>query len=120
MRPIHPFVVGHVTGAVIVGIAAGSVLSLLAVFVSAASMAAGALVTYYKTGAVDLLDAYSDTALTRVWKAERFSWWMTSMLHKLHEQTSFETQMQLAELDYLASSRAAQTSLAENYVGLPY
>ena len=45
---------------------------------------------------------------------------MTSMLHKLHEQTSFEAQMQLAELDYLASSRAAQTSLAENYVGLPY
>ena len=79
-----------------------------------------ALVTYYKTGAVDLLDAYSDTALSRVWKAERFSWWMTSMLHKLHEQTSFEAQMQLAELDYLASSRAAQTSLAENYVGLPY
>ena len=62
----------------------------------------------------------SDTALTRVWKAERFSWWMTSMLHKLHEQTSFEAQLQLAELDYLASSRAAQTSFAENYVGLPY
>ena len=79
-----------------------------------------ALITYYKTGAVDLLDAYSDTALSRVWKAERFSWWMTSMLHKLHEQTSFEAQLQLAELDYLASSRAAQTSFAENYVGLPY
>ena len=79
-----------------------------------------ALIAFYKSGAVDLLDAYSDTALTRVWKAERFSWWMTSMLHKLHEQTSFEAQLQLAELDYLASSRAAQTSFAENYVGLPY
>ena len=79
-----------------------------------------ALVSFYKGGSSDLLDRYSDTALARVWKAERFSWWMTTMLHKLHDEASFEAQMQLAELDYLASSRAAQTALAENYVGLPY
>jgi p-hydroxybenzoate 3-monooxygenase len=66
------------------------------------------------------LRAYSDTALARVWKAERFSWWMTMLLHRLHAETSFEAQMQRAELDYLASSRAAQTALAENYVGLPF
>ena len=79
-----------------------------------------ALVAWYKTGAADLLERYSETALARVWKAERFSWWMTSLLHRLHDETSFEAQMQLAELDYIASSRAAQTALAENYVGLPY
>ncbi|HKU97044.1 MAG TPA: 4-hydroxybenzoate 3-monooxygenase [Vineibacter sp.] len=79
-----------------------------------------AFVAFYKSGRMDLLDGYSETALARVWKAERFSWWMTTMLHKLHDETSFEAQMQLAELDYLAASRAAQTALAENYVGLPY
>ncbi len=79
-----------------------------------------ALTAFYKGQRTDLLDGYSETALARVWKAERFSWWMTTMLHKLHDETSFEAQMQLAELDYLASSRAAQTALAENYVGLPY
>ncbi len=78
-----------------------------------------ALVAHYKKGDDSLLGAYSDTALARVWKAERFSWWMTTLLHKLHPKTSFEAQMQRAELDYLASSRAAQTVLAENYVGLP-
>ncbi len=79
-----------------------------------------ALVAFYKKGQADALERYSETALARVWKAERFSWWMTTMLHKLHDESSFEAQMQLAELDYLASSRAAQTALAENYVGLPY
>ena len=79
-----------------------------------------ALVAWYRTGATELLEGYSATALARVWKAERFSWWMTSMLHRLHDETSFEAQMQIAELDYIASSRAAQTALAENYVGLPY
>ncbi|HTE81649.1 MAG TPA: 4-hydroxybenzoate 3-monooxygenase [Reyranella sp.] len=79
-----------------------------------------ALVAHYGTGNDNLLRAYSDTALTRVWKAERFSWWMTMLLHRLHPDTSFEAQMQRAELDYLASSRAAQTALAENYVGLPF
>jgi p-hydroxybenzoate 3-monooxygenase len=79
-----------------------------------------ALVAHYKTNNDALLAAYSDTALARVWKAERFSWWMTMLLHKLHAPHSFERQMQIAELDYLASSRAAQTMLAENYVGLPF
>jgi p-hydroxybenzoate 3-monooxygenase len=79
-----------------------------------------ALVAWYKTGAADLLERYSETALARVWKAERFSWWMTGLLHRLHDEASFEAQMQIAELDYIASSRAAQTALAENYVGLPY
>ena len=79
-----------------------------------------ALAAHYIKGNDDLLRAYSDTALARVWKAERFSWWMTMLLHRLHPDTSFEAQMQRAELDYLASSRAAQTVLAENYVGLPF
>ncbi|HEX2889327.1 4-hydroxybenzoate 3-monooxygenase [Vineibacter terrae] len=79
-----------------------------------------ALIAFYKKGQADALERYSESALARVWKAERFSWWMTTMLHKLHDESSFEAQMQLAELDYLASSRAAQTALAENYVGLPY
>lgn len=79
-----------------------------------------ALVAHYKDGNDDLLAAYSDTALARVWKAERFSWWMTNLLHRLHEEMSFEARMQRAELEYLAASRAAQTALAENYVGLPF
>ncbi len=79
-----------------------------------------AFVAHYTRGNDDLLHAYSETALARVWKAERFSWWMTMLLHRLHPEASFEAQMQRAELDYLASSRAAQTVLAENYVGLPF
>ncbi len=79
-----------------------------------------ALLAHYKKQDDSLLCAYGETALARVWKAERFSWWMTTLLHKLHDKTSFEAQMQRAELDYLASSRAAQTVLAENYVGLPF
>ena len=66
------------------------------------------------------LENYSATALTRVWKAERFSWSMTRLLHRFPEQTEFDLRMQRAELDYLESSVAAQASLAENYVGLPY
>jgi p-hydroxybenzoate 3-monooxygenase len=66
------------------------------------------------------IDGYSGTALARVWKAVRFSWWMTSMLHKFPEEGEFGARIQLAELNYLVSSKAASTSLAENYVGLPY
>jgi p-hydroxybenzoate 3-monooxygenase len=66
------------------------------------------------------LDAYSATALARVWKAVRFSWWMTSMLHKFPDTGEFGARIQLAELDYLVSSKAAATSLSENYVGLPF
>jgi p-hydroxybenzoate 3-monooxygenase len=66
------------------------------------------------------IDAYSDKALARVWKAVRFSWWMTSMLHKFPDTGVFGARIQLAELDYLVSSKAAATSLSENYVGLPF
>ena len=66
------------------------------------------------------LDAYSSRALARVWKAERFSWWMTKLLHRFPEEGDFGRRMQLAELEYIAGSAAAQTVLAENYVGLPY
>jgi p-hydroxybenzoate 3-monooxygenase len=66
-----------------------------------------------------LLDDYSRTALRRVWKAQRFSWWMTSMLHRFDSETAFDQSLQIAELDYVTTSRAAATALAENYVGLP-
>jgi p-hydroxybenzoate 3-monooxygenase len=66
------------------------------------------------------LDAYSATCLRRVWKAQRFSYWMTTLLHRGPADTSFDRKRQLAELDYLVRSRAAMTSLAENYVGLPF
>jgi p-hydroxybenzoate 3-monooxygenase len=80
---------------------------------------ARALSSYYGTGSTDLLDDYSRTVLRRVWRAQHFSWWMTSMLHRFHEGTEFDLKRQLAELDLVASSRAAATTLAENYVGLP-
>ncbi|HMK23002.1 MAG TPA: 4-hydroxybenzoate 3-monooxygenase [Terriglobales bacterium] len=79
---------------------------------------ARALEGFYKNGRTDLLDRYSETCLRRVWRVQRFSWWMTSMLHR-HEGNPFDQRRQLAELDYVASSRAASQSLAENYVGLP-
>ena len=66
------------------------------------------------------IDAYSAKALSRVWKAVRFSWWMTSMLHKFPDNGAFGARIQLAELDYVANSKAAAASLAENYVGLPF
>ena len=66
------------------------------------------------------LDAYSQKALARAWKAERFSWWMTTTMHRFHDSGSFGQKIQHAELDYLFSSQAALTSLAENYVGLPF
>jgi p-hydroxybenzoate 3-monooxygenase len=66
------------------------------------------------------LNTYSAQALARVWKAERFSWWMTKLMHLFPEEGEFGRKMQLAELDYLQGSRAAQTAFAENYVGLAY
>jgi p-hydroxybenzoate 3-monooxygenase len=78
-----------------------------------------ALAAFYKSNRRDLLDGYSDTCLRRVWRAQRFSWWMTSMLHLSGDENAFDRRRQLAELDYLTSSRAAMTSLAENYVGFP-
>jgi p-hydroxybenzoate 3-monooxygenase len=68
----------------------------------------------------DLLDGYSDACLRRVWRAEHFSWWMTSMLHTWPDSDPFQRRLQLSQLRYTATSRAAATSLAENYVGLPY
>ncbi len=78
-----------------------------------------ALTAFFKEGRRDLLDSYSDTCLRRVWKVQRFSWWMTSLLHRFDDHTPFDRRRQLAELDYVTSSRAAATTLAENYVGLP-
>jgi p-hydroxybenzoate 3-monooxygenase len=79
-----------------------------------------ALEAHYRRNDPTLLAAYGETAAARVWKAERFSWWLTLAMHKLHPEHSFEAGMQRAEIDYLASSRAAQTVFAENYVGLPF
>jgi p-hydroxybenzoate 3-monooxygenase len=81
---------------------------------------AHALSFFYKENRTDLLEAYSKTCLRRVWRAEHFSWWMTSMLHRFPEDDAFGQRMQRAQLDYTVSSRVAATSLAENYVGLPF
>jgi p-hydroxybenzoate 3-monooxygenase len=78
------------------------------------------LVEHYQEKSDAGLDAYSQRALARVWKAVRFSTWMTNAMHRAPGATPFDERMQLAELQYLVSSRAAMTSFAENYVGLPY
>jgi p-hydroxybenzoate 3-monooxygenase len=78
-----------------------------------------ALAEHYAQGRNRALDAYSASCLKRVWKAERFSWWMTSLLHDLPGRTSFERRLERAELEYLIDSEAARKCLAENYVGLP-
>jgi p-hydroxybenzoate 3-monooxygenase len=80
---------------------------------------AEALVAYFETGRTDLMDGYSQRCLARVWKAQRFSWWMTTLTHRFPEASAFERRAQMAELGYLVASQAAQTALAENYVGLP-
>jgi p-hydroxybenzoate 3-monooxygenase len=81
---------------------------------------AQALAAFYRAGRGDLLARYSETALRRVWRAEHFSWWMTSMLHRFHDESPFHHRLQLAQLQYVTGSRAAATMLAENYVGLPF
>jgi len=78
-----------------------------------------ALDQYYSKRTRDLLDEYSNICLRRVWMVQRFSWWMTSMLHRFPGENPFDSRRQLAELDYVTSSRAAAQTLAENYVGLP-
>ena len=78
-----------------------------------------AILAYYKDRRTDLLDIYSETALSRVWKAIRFSWWYTSILHRLDDDP-MTRRLQIAELDYLVGSEAGRTVLSENYVGLPY
>ena len=80
---------------------------------------ARALTEFYRSKGSERLESYSEQCLRRVWKAQRFSWWMTSMLHRFPGSDTFQHHLQLAELDYVTSSRAAATALAENYVGLP-
>jgi p-hydroxybenzoate 3-monooxygenase len=79
-----------------------------------------ALQRFYESGSADLLDVYSEDCLRRVWRAQQFSWWMTSLLHRPETGNSFDCRRQRAELEYVTNSPAAMTSLAENYVGLPF
>jgi p-hydroxybenzoate 3-monooxygenase len=80
---------------------------------------ARAMVEFFATGKTERLDRYSETCLRRVWKTVRYSTFMTNLLHRFPTHTPFERQLQLADLDYIAGSRAAQTSIAESYIGLP-
>ena len=82
------------------------------------SLLAEAIVSWYRTGRSELLDSYSEACLRRVWRAEHFSWWMTSMLHRIESDDDFGLKLQLAQLRYVTTSNAAAASLAENYVGL--
>ena len=75
-------------------------------------------VEHYATGATDGLDRYSDTALRRVWKAVRFSWWLTTLMHRFPSSDDFDRKIQVAELDHLAGSEHARANFAENYTGL--
>ncbi|GAA1258042.1 4-hydroxybenzoate 3-monooxygenase [Sphaerisporangium rubeum] len=79
-----------------------------------------ALARWYATGSADLLDSYSEACLKRVWSAQHFSWWMTTLLHTFDTDDPYGRRLQLAHLDQVTSSRAAATTLAENYVGLPF
>lgn len=79
----------------------------------------GAFIEYFKEKSAAGIDSYSQRCLRRVWKAERFSWWLTGLMHRFPDTAGFGQKMQEAELDYLVHSRAASTALAENYVGLP-
>jgi len=80
---------------------------------------AAALIDWYRTGRADLLESYSATCLRRVWRVEHFSWWMTTMLHRAPGADDMEAELQLSQLRYVVGSRAAATSLAENYTGYP-
>ena len=80
---------------------------------------ARALTEFYASGRTDRLERYSGTCLRRIWRVQRFSWWMTSMLHRFDGDDAFGRHLQLAELDHVTSSRAAAKTLAEGYVGLP-
>jgi p-hydroxybenzoate 3-monooxygenase len=81
---------------------------------------ARALTAYYRENRSDLIDLYSPTCLKRVWRAEHFSWFMTSMLHRFPDEDGFGQRLQRSQLDYVVSSQAAAKSLAENYVGMPF
>jgi p-hydroxybenzoate 3-monooxygenase len=75
---------------------------------------------FYEDGSPEGLDSYSEKALARVWKTERFSWWFSSLMHSFPDQTEFDVKMQIAEIEFLRTNEAAQKAMAENYVGLPY
>ena len=79
----------------------------------------GALIEHYAEKSDAGIDTYSQRALARIWKAERFSWWFTRLMHQFPEDSAIERRLQQAELDYLLHAEAAQRVLAENYVGLP-
>jgi p-hydroxybenzoate 3-monooxygenase len=81
---------------------------------------AAALAAFCREGTEALMEAYSATCLARIWKVQRFSWWMTALLHRFDDSDPFEHRVQLAELDFIGRSEAARTALAEQYVGLPY
>ncbi|MGN9913118.1 4-hydroxybenzoate 3-monooxygenase [Phytohabitans sp. LJ34] len=114
MRQDHLFLAGDAAHIVPPTGAKGMNLAIADVWVLAEALGA-----YLREGRSDLLDAYDETCLRRVWRAEHFSWWMTSMLHQAPGADDFQRKLQLAQLRYVASSEAAATSLAENYVGLP-
>ncbi|MGH1579110.1 4-hydroxybenzoate 3-monooxygenase [Planktotalea sp.] len=75
---------------------------------------------FYESGSREGINAYSEKALARVWKAERFSWWFSSLMHRFPDQSEFDLKMQIAEIEFLRTNEAAQRAMAENYVGLPY
>ena len=79
-----------------------------------------ALRQHYQENDSEGIDRYSERALARIWKAERFSWWFSGLMHRFPDQSDFDAKMQIAELDFLRSTKAAQASMAINYVGLPY
>jgi p-hydroxybenzoate 3-monooxygenase len=114
MRYGRPFLAGDAAHVVPPTGAKGLNLAL-----SDVAMLSNAFVDFYRKGASSGLDCYSDRALARVWKAERFSWWFTHIMHKLSGMDAFNRRIQVAEIEYLRRSRAAQTVFAENYVGLP-
>ncbi|ASP19433.1 p-hydroxybenzoate hydroxylase [Antarctobacter heliothermus] len=78
------------------------------------------LVQFYQSGDSAGIDSYSEKALARIWKAERFSWWMTTLLHRFPDQNAFDLKIQLADIEFLRSNRDAQSVMAQNYIGLPY
>jgi p-hydroxybenzoate 3-monooxygenase len=80
---------------------------------------APALISYFKNNDETGIDEYAEKALNRVWKSSRFSWYLTTLMHRFPEGTEFDRKMQIAELNYIANSKAAQTTIAENYIGLP-
>jgi p-hydroxybenzoate 3-monooxygenase len=88
--------------------------------ISDVRLLAEALVDFFRHGSTAALDGYTARCLARVWRAEHFSWWMTSMLHRPEGDDAFDTRLQLSQLRYVTSSTAAATSLAENYVGMPW